>query len=60
MMPVFVVKPRPFAWRSTRARAVVAGLHAHGLLQALHGLDVVVEDVGLGVEHGVDVRPAGP
>ena len=35
--------------------ALVAGLHADGLLEALDGLDVVVEDVGLGVEHGVEV-----
>ena len=38
------------------ARAVVARLDAHRPLQALHRLDVVVEDVGLGVEHGVDIR----
>jgi hypothetical protein len=37
------------------ARTVVAGLHAHRALEALHGLEVVVENVGPGVEHGVDV-----
>src|SRR5690606_33927874 len=36
-------------------RAVVTGLHAHGLLQAFDGFDVVVVNVGLGVEHGVDL-----
>ena len=35
--------------------AVVAGLHPHLSRQPGHGLEVVGEDVGLGVEHGVHV-----
>ena len=37
------------------AGAVVAGLHADGFLQAFDGLEVVVVDVGLGVEDDIDV-----
>jgi len=37
------------------AGALVAGLDADGFLEAFDGLEVVVEDVGLGVEDDVDV-----
>ena len=39
-------------------RALVLRLRADGLLQAGYGLDVVVENVGLGVEDGLEVLPA--
>ena len=36
------------------AAAVVAGRHPHGLLQALHGFDIVIVDVGLRRAPGLD------
>ena len=38
-----------------RTRAIVAGLHAHRALEAFDGFEVVVENIGLGVEDDVDL-----
>ncbi len=58
MMPVFDREAAALRVAKDAARAVVAGLHAHRPLQALDRLHVVVEDVGPGVEHRVDVGRA--
>ncbi len=50
--------PGPLGMRQDRQAHVVSTLPAHLLLEASHGLDVVIEDLGAGRQHAVD--PLGP
>ncbi len=40
------------------AAAFVTGLHTHGFLQAFDGFEIVIKNVGFGVEHGVEIVEA--
>ncbi len=60
MTPDFVSIPRPSVSRRLAARGeqcerpIVAALRAHAAVKLRHGFGVVIEHIGLRVEHGVE------